>query len=46
MAGGVLWIASVLMQYMFEPDGSPLRLIHQLLALAGMICSMNIVRYY
>jgi hypothetical protein len=43
MAGGVLWIISVIVQYslgLFEPDGSPVWVIHQLLALAGMICSM------
>lgn len=43
MAGGVLWIISVLMQYslgLFEPDGSPLWIGQQLLALAGMSCSM------
>ena len=43
MAGGVIWIISVIMQYslgLFEPDGSPLQVIHQLLALAAMSCSM------
>jgi hypothetical protein len=43
MVGGVLWIISIIMEYslgMFEPDGSPLWVVQQLLALAGMICSM------
>src|SRR4051812_50113633 len=43
MTGGVLWIISVILQYslgLFEPDGSPLWVIHQLIALAGMSCSM------
>ena len=43
MAGGVLWIISVILQYslgLFDPDGSPLWVMQQLLALAGMICSM------
>jgi len=43
MIGGVLWIISIIMEYslgIFNPDGSPLRLIHEVLALAGMSCSM------
>jgi hypothetical protein len=43
MAGGVLWIISVVLQYslgLFDPDGSPVWIVHQLIALAGMICSM------
>jgi hypothetical protein len=43
MAGGVLWIISIILEYslgLFEPDGSPLWLVDQLLALAGMSCSM------
>jgi hypothetical protein len=43
MAGGLLWIVSVVMQYglgLFSPDGSPLRLIHELIAFAGIIGAM------
>lgn len=43
MVGGVLWIISVILQYslgLFTPDGSPVWIIHQLVALAGMSCSM------
>lgn len=43
MAGGVLWIISVIVQYslgLFDPDGSPAWIIQQLLAIGGMICSM------
>ena len=43
MAGGVLWIISIIMEYslgLFTPDGSPLRLIHEVLALAGMSGAM------
>ena len=43
MVGGAIWVISVFMQYglgLFEPDGSPLWVTQQVLALAGMICSM------
>lgn len=43
ITGSVLWIVSVLMQHrmgLFTPDGSPLRVAHQLLALTGMIGAM------
>jgi hypothetical protein len=43
MAGGLIWIISVIVQHslgLFDPDGSPLWMIQQLLALAGMICAM------
>ena len=43
MAGGVLWIISIIMEYslgLFTHDGSLLEGINTLLALAGMSCSM------
>lgn len=43
MAGGMLWIVSVILQNsqgLFDPDGSPAWMLQQVLALAGMLCSM------
>ena len=43
MAGGMLWIVSVILQNsqgLFDPDGSPAWVLQQVLALAGMLCSM------
>lgn len=37
--GATLWMISVIMQYsfnLFEPDGSPLRIMHQLVAMTAM----------
>lgn len=39
--GAVLWMIAVIMQYslnLFEPDGSLLRTVHQLIALTAMAC--------
>lgn len=43
IVGSSLWLISVVMQHrlgLFTPDGSPLQVAHELLALAGMIGAM------